>query len=236
MTEVRRRDTAAQTDAASFLARDRRRALSEGRALPLVVTGAALFADISGFTPLTEALAAELGPQHGAEELSIHLDTVFHSIIDDIHSYGGEVLNFSGDAITCWLDGDDGLRAAACGLAIQRTMAGIGRITTSTGTEVVLSIKVAVAVGQAHRFSVGDASEQLLEVLAEGLHRRAGQRGAGCVAVRRRTGALGDPHARGPGDGSRAAQGRYLHRGEAARGALEHARATGAAAGPRAGR
>lgn len=80
MTEVRRRNTAAHTDAASFLARDRRRALAEGRTLPQLVTGAALFADISGFTPLTEALAAELGPQHGAEELSLSTEGSWHSL------------------------------------------------------------------------------------------------------------------------------------------------------------
>jgi class 3 adenylate cyclase len=47
--------------------RDRRRALSAGSELPDRVAGAALFTDISGFTPLTEALAAELGPKHGAK-------------------------------------------------------------------------------------------------------------------------------------------------------------------------
>ena len=46
----------------AYIARDRRRALASGVELPDRVFGAALFADISGFTPLTEALAGELGP------------------------------------------------------------------------------------------------------------------------------------------------------------------------------
>ena len=75
--------------------------------------GAALFADISGFTPLTEALARELGPQRGAEELTAHLNRVFHAVIAELDRYGGDVIYFSGDAITCWLDGDDGTRAVA---------------------------------------------------------------------------------------------------------------------------
>ena len=83
--------------------------------MPDRVRGAALFADISGFTPLTEALANELGPQRGAEELTAHLDRVFHALIDELERRGGDVIYFSGDAITCWLDGDDGARAAACG-------------------------------------------------------------------------------------------------------------------------
>ena len=48
---------------------DRRHALARGQTLPERAEGAALFADISGFTPLTEALALELGPKRGAEEL-----------------------------------------------------------------------------------------------------------------------------------------------------------------------
>ena len=150
----------------AYLAGDRRRALSEGRDLSDRVRGAALFADVSGFTPLTEALANELGAQRGAEELTAHLNRVFHALIDDVDRFGGDVIYFGGDAITCWLDGDDGRRAAACGLAIQQTMASIGTIHTPAGTEVVLAIKVAVAVGSARRFVVGDPAIQLIDVLA----------------------------------------------------------------------
>ena len=64
----------------AYISRDRRRALAEGSELPDRVRGAALFADISGFTPLTEALAAELGPQRGAEELTASLNRVFHAV------------------------------------------------------------------------------------------------------------------------------------------------------------
>ena len=150
----------------AYLAGDRRRALTEGRDLSDRVRGAALFADVSGFTPLTEALAHELGEKRGAEELTAHLNRVFHALIDDVDRYGGEVIYFGGDAITCWLDGDDGRRGAACGLAIQRTMSSVGTIRTPAGTEVILAIKVAVAVGSARRFVVGDPSIQLIDVLA----------------------------------------------------------------------
>ncbi|MEO7371068.1 MAG: AAA family ATPase, partial [Ilumatobacteraceae bacterium] len=150
----------------AYLAGDRRRALSEGRELSDRVRGAALFADVSGFTPLTEALAKELGPQRGAEELTAQLNLVFEAVIDDVDLYGGEVIYFGGDAITCWFDGDDGLRGAACGLAIQQTMSSVGTIRTPAGTEVVLAIKVAVAVGEARRFVVGDPTIQLIDVLA----------------------------------------------------------------------
>ena len=97
----------------------------QGRTLPDRAQGAALFADISGFTQLTEALVRELGPQRGAEELTRYLDLVYDAVIDELHRYGGSVIAFAGDAITCWLDGDDGRRAVACALAMQARHASV---------------------------------------------------------------------------------------------------------------
>ncbi|MEP6655885.1 MAG: hypothetical protein ABJC33_01535 [Betaproteobacteria bacterium] len=99
--------------AEAYIPGDRRHALGTGRELPDRVRGAALFADISGFTPLTETLAKELGPQRGAEELTAHLNRVFQALISELDRFGGLVVYFSGDAITCWIDGDDGARATA---------------------------------------------------------------------------------------------------------------------------
>jgi len=140
--------------------------VGEGRELPDRVHGAGLFADISGFTPLTEALAAELGPQRGAEELTACLNVVFHAVISELDRYGGDVIYFSGDAITCWLDDDDGSRATACALAMQETMDRIGDEITYGAAGVRLAMKVAVAVGAARRFVVGDPDIQLIDVLA----------------------------------------------------------------------
>ena len=49
---------------------------------------AILFADISGFTPLTERLA-EKGPT-GVEALARILNEYFGELIDIIHEYGGD--------------------------------------------------------------------------------------------------------------------------------------------------
>ena len=153
-------------NAEAYIPGDRRRALAAGIAMPDRVRGAALFADISGFTPLTEALANELGPQRGAEELTSHLNRVFHALIAELERYGGDVSYFSGDAITCWLDGDDGARAAACALAMQATMSRLAEIVTPAGARVRLGMKVAVSVGAARRFLVGDPDFQRIDVLA----------------------------------------------------------------------
>jgi adenylate cyclase len=152
-----------------YIPGDRRRALAGGPDVPEVARGAALFADISGFTPLTEALVAELGARRGAEELTAALDTVFDAVLGVLHRFGGTVIYFSGDAVTCWLDGDDGLVAVACALAMQEVMTASGTLTTPGGTTVELGMKVAVAAGTARRFVVGDPDIQLIDVLAGSL-------------------------------------------------------------------
>ena len=150
----------------AYIPGDRRRALASGLPMPDRVRGAALFADISGFTPLTEALAKELGPQRGAEELTAHVNRVFHAVVDELDRYGGHVIYFSGDAITCWIDGDDGVRATACALAMQDTMNHLREVITPAGSCVRLAMKIAVAVGSARRFVAGDPDIQLVDVLA----------------------------------------------------------------------
>src|SRR3990172_618634 len=101
----------------AYIPTDRLYALADGQTLPNRTHGAALFADISGFTPLTEALTRELGPQRGAEELTRHLNLVYDALIDELHRYGGSVIGFSGDAITCWFDGDPSTLPSVAGQA-----------------------------------------------------------------------------------------------------------------------
>ena len=99
---------------------DRRQAMVRGEDLPDRTTGAALFADVSGFTPLTDALVKEPCARRQVEELTQQLNLVYDALIAEFHRYGGSVIGFVGDAITVWFDADSGLRAAGCGLAIQR--------------------------------------------------------------------------------------------------------------------
>jgi adenylate cyclase len=91
----------------AYLAQDRRAALAQGMALPDTAHGAALFADISGFTQLTDALVNELGSQRGAEAVSLQLDLIYGALIAEVERYHGSVIAFSGDSITCWFDDND---------------------------------------------------------------------------------------------------------------------------------
>ena len=151
---------------AVYIPMDRRQALARGVDLPDRTRGAALFADISGFTPLTEALVQELGRQRGAEELTRQLNRVYTALVNHVHRYRGSVISFSGDAITCWFDGDEGVRATACALAMQQEMTYFARVQTPGGTTVSLAIKVGVTVGPVRRFLVGDPDIQFIDALA----------------------------------------------------------------------
>ncbi|MCB0032973.1 MAG: hypothetical protein KDE51_03050, partial [Anaerolineales bacterium] len=84
----------------AYIPMDRRQAIVNNIELPEQTRGTALFADISGFTPLTGALAQELGPRRGAEELTRQLNAVYNALITQVHDYSGRVLTFTGDEIT----------------------------------------------------------------------------------------------------------------------------------------
>ncbi|GAB4118683.1 MAG: adenylate/guanylate cyclase domain-containing protein [Roseiflexaceae bacterium] len=158
---------------------DRRHALAAGVDLPERTTGAALFADISGFTPLTESLVRALGPQRGAEELGRQLNQIYDALIDQVDRFSGSVLSFSGDAITCWFDDDPHLshpregsivesataRATAAAFAMQQAMQQFASMVIGAGT-VAMAIKIAVTAGSVRRFTVGDPSIQLSDALA----------------------------------------------------------------------
>jgi len=149
-----------------FLPIDRRRALAFGDELPDRAQGAGLVADISGFVPLAEELTRAFGPERGVEELVFYLNQIYDALIAEVHCYGGSAISFSGDAITCWFDGDDGKCATAAALAMQAAMQQFANLTILHTTVVSLSVKVGVAAGPVRRFLVGDPSIQLLEVLA----------------------------------------------------------------------
>jgi len=161
---------------AAYIPMDRRQALARGETLPDRCTGAALFADISGFTPLARAFARELGPQRGAEALLDAINPAYAALIAPLHRYGGSVISFAGDAITCWFDNHDHQdltsflkpvrSATACALAMQAAMTQFATVATPNGTTLSLSIKIAIAAGPARRFLVGDPDIMLIDALA----------------------------------------------------------------------
>jgi class 3 adenylate cyclase/tetratricopeptide (TPR) repeat protein len=144
---------------------DRRQALCQDTGLPMKAFGSVLLADISGFTPLTIALANDFGQQRGAELLTRHLNQLFTQLIAQIHDYRGSVIGFSGDGMTCWFPDDSGLRAATVALAIQDIAARSGTIASAAGKNYPLGIKVAVTAGEVSRFLVGNPAIRYIEAM-----------------------------------------------------------------------
>jgi class 3 adenylate cyclase len=166
-----------------YLPQDRRATLLGGPALPDRALGAALLADISGFTSLTTSLVASLGPRRGAEELILQINRVYDALITEIEKFGGSVIDFAGDAILCWFDSarmGDGLgmatlAAVGAGYALQEAIRRFARVDVAGGAEVGISLKVAIASGEARRLVVGDPDIQLLDVLAGSTLDRLGE-------------------------------------------------------------
>jgi class 3 adenylate cyclase/tetratricopeptide (TPR) repeat protein len=116
---------------------------------------AVLFADIAGFTELTETLA-QRGPV-GAEELSRLLNDYFGQLVDLIIAHGGDVVKFAGDALLATWSAvtEDALakqvlRAAQCGLAVQHTL----HDYQATGPK-RLSLRVGIGAGDIFAVHVG---------------------------------------------------------------------------------
>lgn len=115
-----------------------------------------LFADISGFTPITDALMSH--GQHGAEVLVTVMRTVFEPLIRSVYEQGGFVATLAGDAFTALfpleMDSPSGTearketyqRALATGRAIQQSMDTNAIQATPYGVFSV-SVKVGLAIG-----------------------------------------------------------------------------------------
>lgn len=157
--------------ASAYIPEDRRRALAHGAELPRRGEGAVLFVDISGFTPLTAALAQQLGARRGAERLTHLLNQVYTELIAAVRRNDGSVIGFSGDAITCWFGHDDppgaaAQRAVRAAVAMQTAMSGFADIAVTDTVHAELYLRVAIAAGPVLRCSVGDPGSQCIDVIA----------------------------------------------------------------------
>jgi class 3 adenylate cyclase/tetratricopeptide (TPR) repeat protein len=168
------------------------------------MSAAVMFADISGFTALTELLARQ-GPA-GVEKVAAGLNDYFGQLIAIIEAHGGDVVKFAGDALTAiWpqTDGEDGpplqraaLQAVDCAMAIQSEMHGF-RI--SDGTD--LAVRVGVGASKVAAVHIGGLAgrwELMLtgSAVLEGLRAEALAH-PGHVVVAPRVWSLVEAHVRG---------------------------------------
>ncbi len=193
-----------------------------------VVDGTLVFADVSGFTALTERLSRR--GRIGAEEIVETLNRVFSPMLRISAARGGELLKFGGDALLFLFRGPDHTEQA-CDAAVEMRAAlrESATVPTSVG-RLRLSMSVGVHSGDIHLFLVGSPTRELL-VLGPGASAtadaekaaEAGEvvvttataarlspgstrpRADGALLLRRRR-----PHAAAPGEGTPAPGGEAL--------------------------
>jgi class 3 adenylate cyclase/predicted ATPase len=129
--------------------------------------GTALFADVSGFTAMSEKLSA-LGKE-GAEEMTGVVNGFFEAMLEISDGYGGDLLKFGGDALLIFFEGEDGPNhALATGNTMQAAMSRFKHVETSQG---VFSLRMSIGMGSGPVFlgSVGTADQMEFAVMGRTL-------------------------------------------------------------------
>jgi len=128
------------------------------------VHGTVMFADISGFTALSETLS-QLG-KAGAEEITSIINRFFTALLEVAEHYGGDLLKFGGDALLLFFGGERAaLRACRAALHIQETMARFSETTTSQG---VFRLRMSVGIGTGPLFMARLGSVEGMEFTVMG--------------------------------------------------------------------
>ena len=149
---------------------------------PLLVRSdaAVLFADISGFTRLTEEMAKRGAA--GIEELTRVLNVDIGSLVDVIHDHGGDILKFAGDALLAiwpYRSGEDPaaavLRAAQCGVEAQQRFQRLPEfgglrisVRIAVGAGVVSTLIVGGVNGRWETVATGEALDQIGDATHQG--------------------------------------------------------------------
>ncbi len=98
--------------------------------------GTLMFTDLAGFTRLMEANASQ--GRAGAASLLKVLNAYFAEMIETISKSGGDLMEFTGDALFAFFPEterhDDALKAVRAGLRMQRAMKHFSQIDTPEGT------------------------------------------------------------------------------------------------------
>ena len=110
--------------------------------------GAVMFADVSGFTAMSEKLSV-LGKE-GAEEITGIVNGYFDKMLRISSKFGGDLLKFGGDALLLFFEGTDGAhRALTTAWAMQAAMEQFARVKTSQGT---FPLRMSIGIGTGNIF------------------------------------------------------------------------------------
>ena len=119
-----------------------------------------MFADVSGFTKLSERLARK--GREGSEQITEVIGSCFEAILAVAYDNGASLLKFGGDALLLWFQ-DEGHVARACRASVlmRRVLRDVGRIDVP-GAKVTLRMSQGVHTGRFHFFMVGTSHHELL--------------------------------------------------------------------------
>ena len=124
------------------------------------VDGTLVFADVSGFTALSERLARR--GRAGSEELTDLVDAVVDRLLAVTRPRGGDLLRYGGDALLLLFDGPDHEhRAVVAAAAMQTEMSGF-RDTRLESGRVTLRMSVGIEAGRVDLFLAGEDHRELL--------------------------------------------------------------------------
>nr|MDP9181446.1 AAA family ATPase [Actinomycetota bacterium] len=124
------------------------------------LAGTFVFADISGFTALTERLAVR--GRAGAEEMGDLLNEVFERLLTAAYDLGASLLKWGGDAVLLLFDGPEHLqRGARAAWDMQQVMRSTGQLPTSTGL-VRLGMSIGLHTGELDVLLVGQRHRELV--------------------------------------------------------------------------
>jgi len=124
------------------------------------VDGTLLFVDVSGFTALTEKLAAR--GKVGAEEITDVIGAVFGELLGVASSYGADLLKWGGDAVLLYFsEPHSAPRAVRAAVLMSRAMKRVGRFKTPGG-RITLEVSIAAHSGSFDLYLLGDRHRELI--------------------------------------------------------------------------
>ncbi|RME42228.1 MAG: hypothetical protein D6796_14715, partial [Caldilineae bacterium] len=119
------------------------------------IAGTLLFADISGFTAMSERLS-RIG-QEGAEEITDIVNRHFNTMLAILQAYRGELIKFGGDALlSLFHEPDSVTRAAQAAMDMQAAMQEFSAVKTSQGV-FPLRMKIGLRRGRFFAARLGTA-------------------------------------------------------------------------------
>ncbi len=117
-----------------------------GQAGGQFVHGTLLFADISGFTAMSEKLS-RIGHE-GAEEITAIVNRYFGTMLSILRDHAGQLVKFGGDALLgLFIEPDSTTRAVQAAHRMQEAMVGFAQTSTSQGV-FALQMKVGIHRGR----------------------------------------------------------------------------------------